>query len=83
MNYENKSDVINKPSHYHQGGIDVIRFAELQLPKDELKGFYRINVMKYLTRYDRKNGNEDLQKCNFYLQKLIELEGGMSYEKKY
>lgn len=83
MNYENKSDVINKPSHYHKNNIDVIRFAELQLSKDELKGFYRINVMKYLTRYDRKNGAEDLQKCNFYLQKLIELEGGMSYEKKY
>jgi hypothetical protein len=75
MNYENNPDVINKPSHYHKGGIDVIRFAELQLSKDELKGFFRVNVLKYVTRYDRKNGAEDLKKAAFYLNKLIELEG--------
>lgn len=68
-------DIINAPEHYHVNGIDVIRFAELQFSKDEQKGFYRINAMKYLTRYDRKNGSEDLKKAQFYLNKLIELEG--------
>lgn len=67
-------DVIKKPSHYHKGGIDVIAFSELQFGKDELKGFYRINVLKYVTRYDRKNGVEDLKKAEFYLNKLKELE---------
>jgi hypothetical protein len=68
-------DLINKPSHYHQNGIDVIKFAELQFPKEQLKGFFRINALKYLTRFERKNGVEDLKKCVFYLEKLLEMEG--------
>jgi hypothetical protein len=68
-------DLIHKPSHYHQNGIDVIGFAELQFSKEELKGFYRINIIKYVTRYDRKNRIEDLKKARFYLDKLITLEG--------
>jgi len=67
-------DIINTPDHYHKNGIDVIRFAEMQLPVEQLKGFHRINVLKYVTRYDRKNGIEDLKKAKFYLDKLIELE---------
>jgi len=62
------------PDHYHKNGIDVIGFAEMQLPKEHLIGFCRINVLKYLTRYDRKNGVEDLYKASEYLNKLIELE---------
>jgi hypothetical protein len=69
-------DVINKPSHYHKNGIDVIKFAEMQFSKEEQKGFYKINALKYITRYDRKNGVEDLKKAQFYLNKLIEMEGG-------
>jgi hypothetical protein len=68
-------DLINKPNHYHKGGIDVIGFSELQFSKEELKGFYRINGLKYLTRYDRKNGIQDLEKAEFYIKKLKELEG--------
>lgn len=67
-------DVINKPYHYHKGGIDVIGFAEKKLPKEQLRGFYKINVLKYVTRYEDKNGLEDLEKADFYLQKLIGLE---------
>ena len=71
MNFE---EVIHKPVHYHQGGIDVIGFSERQFSKTELKGFFRINILKYVTRYDRKNKLEDLKKAQFYLNKLIELE---------
>jgi hypothetical protein len=73
-NYTKTEDVINHPSHYHQNGIDVIGFSELQFNQDELKGFFRINVLKYVTRYDRKNNVEDLKKSRFYLDKLIEME---------
>jgi hypothetical protein len=62
------------PEHYERNGIDVIGFAELQFPKEERKGFYRINILKYVTRYDRKNGLEDLKKAADYLNMLIELE---------
>ena len=75
-NYENNPDVIENPSHYHRNNMDVIKFAELQLSPEELKGFHRINILKYVTRYDRKGGVEDLRKAAFYLRKLIELEVG-------
>lgn len=76
INYENvpTEDIINHPLHYHQGGIDVIGFSELQFAKVELKGFYRINCLKYLTRYDRKGGLDDLKKVSFYLDKLMKME---------
>jgi hypothetical protein len=67
-------DEINKPSHYHKGGIDVIGFAELHYSKAELKGFYRINIIKYVDRYDTKGGLKSLEKAEFYLKKLMELE---------
>lgn len=47
-------DIVNQPDHYHKNGIDVIAFSELQFSTEELKGFYRINILKYTTRYDRK-----------------------------
>lgn len=78
MNYETLpviEDEINKPGHYHKGGIDVIGFAELHYAKAELRGFYRINCIKYLDRYEKKGGKKDLKKCEFYLHKLMELEG--------
>ncbi|GKV65487.1 MULTISPECIES: DUF3310 domain-containing protein [unclassified Sporosarcina] len=68
-------DLIKKPNHYHKGGIDVIEFAGMKFDPAELKGFCRINALKYITRYDQKNGVQDLHKANFYVNKLIELEG--------
>lgn len=65
-----------KPSYYHTGNIDVIKFAEENFSTDELKGFYRMNVLKYVTRYDKKNGAEDLKKAATYLNKLFEMEEG-------
>jgi hypothetical protein len=83
MNFENDylepitfEDEVNKPSHYHKNGIDVIGFAELHYSKEELKGFYRINILKYVDRYDKKGGMKDLKKSEFYLHKLMELEEG-------
>lgn len=69
-----KIDNINKPPHYHANGTDVIGFAEAQFSEEEQKGFHRINAIKYITRYDRKNGVEDLNKAKFYIDKLIEME---------
>ena len=38
-------------------------------------GFCEGNVIKYLCRYKRKNGLEDLKKARQYLDFLIEREG--------
>lgn len=36
-------------------------------------GYLEGNVIKYVTRYKRKNGIEDLRKAQQYLMKLIEV----------
>lgn len=72
-------NTIDKPAHYHRNNIDVIGFAELQFDPAELKGFHRINVIKYVSRYDRKGTPlDDLKKAQFYINKLIELEESQS-----
>ena len=78
--FKNEHNDPTRPSHYHTGNIDVIKFSEENFCKDELKGFHRMNVIKYVTRYDKKNGLEDLEKATFYLDKLKELERG-KYER--
>jgi hypothetical protein len=55
---------MKQPEHYLKNGMDVIDFAKLQFTKEEVKGFFRMNILKYVTRYDRKNGVEDLEKAN-------------------
>lgn len=57
----------------HYGSNDTIQFARDNFPPEQLEGFFRINVIKYVDRYDRKNGVEDLKKAQHYLQMLIEL----------
>jgi hypothetical protein len=63
------SDVIN-PSHYKQGGIECIEAIKSALGEG-FPDYLRGNVMKYLWRYDKKNGVEDLKKARWYLDRLI------------
>lgn len=75
INYEDKpDDVINTPVHYHNGGIDVIALLGIKYPSSVSQGFFIGNVLKYVIRYQNKNGVEDLKKAANYLNKLIELE---------
>ncbi|MCU9594612.1 DUF3310 domain-containing protein [Caldibacillus thermolactis] len=67
--------MIEKPSYYHKGKIDVIAFAKDHYPKEQIAGFFRMNILKYVDRYQDKNGLEDLKKARNYLDMLIELEG--------
>ncbi len=39
-------------------------------------GYLPSNIMKYLVRYENKNGLEDLKKAYHYLEILMELEYG-------
>ena len=66
-------DKIN-PSYYKRGKfetIDVILDITKHLEGDE--GYLVGNIIKYISRYDEKNGIEDLRKARWYLNKLIEL----------
>ena len=66
-------DKIN-PHSYKRGKfetIDVILDVTQHLDGDE--GYLIGSVIKYVSRYDEKNGIEDLEKAKWYLNKLIKL----------
>lgn len=62
-------------NHYHTGSIDVWAFADENFSIEEVTGFHRINAIKYLTRYGKKDGynRKDLEKAIVEIQKLLEL----------
>ncbi|MGV3183541.1 DUF3310 domain-containing protein [Staphylococcus epidermidis] len=66
-------DKVNHPSHYSYGDIEIIEFIE-QVTKDykpEL-AFAIGNAIKYISRANRKNGKEDLDKARWYLNRAFE-----------
>lgn len=64
-----EEDLVNKPSHYTQGKIEVLSFIE-----DQNLSFHESQVLKYVVRAKHK-GNEliDLKKAQFYLNRKIKL----------
>lgn len=65
-----------RPDYYKgKDGKDLFaRFESGLLTKEQVQGFYVGNVMKYITRYQGKNGVEDLKKARTYLDRLIKFE---------
>ena len=65
-------DMVNNPPHYNQTGIECIHAISAATDKG-FKYYLQGNVMKYLWRFDYKDKPlEDLQKAQWYLDKLIE-----------
>ena len=71
-------DNIISPNHYASDkGFEVFDVQEAFI--HELKGMsasYWCNIVKYILRFQKKNGVEDLKKAKYYLEKLIEEESG-------
>lgn len=68
------SDVVNHPSHYTSGRIEVIDFIE-----DRRLPYHLGNVVKYVARAGKKDPDktvEDLQKAAWYLARYIQLLAG-------
>lgn len=66
------ADAIN-PSHYKQGKVECIDAIEsATVNKTGLEAVCVANVIKYLWRYEAKNGLEDVRKAQWYLAKLID-----------
>ena len=65
-------DVVNHPPHYTQGGIECIdAIKAATVGKTGIEAVAVANVVKYLWRYEEKNGLEDVKKAKWYLNKLI------------
>ena len=69
-------DLVNHPSHYQtKSGLETIQVIEAFT--DGLEGIEAVctaNVIKYICRWKKKNGLQDLKKAQWYLNKLIEKE---------
>lgn len=63
---EQRKETVNSPAHYGSGTYEAINVIEAYD-----MGFLDGNVLKYLLRYKKKNGLEDLKKAKWYLERLI------------
>jgi hypothetical protein len=72
-NYESEDKMVSHPSHYQsENGLEVIDAVEAFT--EGLEGKYATNtgnVIKYICRWKKKNGLQDLEKAMWYLQRLI------------
>tara|TARA_Y100000593_G_scaffold45242_1_gene86089 strand:+ start:234 stop:914 length:681 start_codon:yes stop_codon:yes gene_type:complete len=59
------------PSHYRQGGVECIdALASATINKKGIEAVCVANAIKYLWRYEEKNGVEDVRKAKWYLDRL-------------
>ncbi len=65
-------DMVNHPSHYTQGNIECIdAIAEATKFLRGIEATDTGNIIKYMWRWNNKNGLEDLRKARWYLNHLI------------
>ena len=67
-------DVVNHPSHYETGKFQCIEVMMEALGVEAVKHFCLCNAFKYIYRSQRKNGKEDIEKAQWYIDKYIELD---------
>ena len=68
-------DNVNSPQHY-QGKVECIDCIESATAGlNGIEAFCTGNAIKYLYRWKRKNGIEDLKKAKYYIDKIISVNG--------
>lgn len=70
------SDMVNHPKHYisESGAETIDSIAALTEDKTGIEAYCIGNIIKYVSRYKKKNGLEDLNKAAWYLNYLIRKE---------
>lgn len=59
------------PDYYKSDGVETIDYLHAFLTEDEFNGFCKGNIIKYVSRANRKNGIEDIRKAHDYIGYLI------------
>lgn len=76
-------DMVNHPHHYQSYNpelqIECIDAMRAAYGDEDVKSFCLCNAFKYLFRCYNKGRDEDVKKCQWYLDKFMEL-GGMDNE---
>lgn len=69
---ERKPDMVNHPPHYADGKVECI--DALEVATADLTGIEAVctaNAIKYLWRWKKKGGHEDLRKARWYINRLL------------
>lgn len=61
---------VHKPQGYNSYDLETINAIRGQSTDEEFQGYLKGNVMKYVARYNFKNGVEDLEKLIIYAEFL-------------
>lgn len=64
---------VNHPEHY-QGKHECIDIMKALFGAEAVKGFCKCNAFKYRFRANKKNGEEDIKKAEWYEEYLMEME---------
>lgn len=73
MSYETDDKMVSHPDHYKSGKFEVIDIID-EFTKD-LKGTEAVctaNAIKYILRWKKKNGIQDVKKAIWYLQHIVD-----------
>jgi hypothetical protein len=71
MTKKQVQDDVN-PAHYKQGEVECITAIESATINLSGSDAYLVgNIIKYIWRFQDKNGVKDLRKANWYLERLI------------
>ena len=68
-----ENDAVNAPAHY-VGKIECIDYLRDKMTAEEFTGFCTGNVLKYVSRWRKKDGVQDLRKAAVYLEWAIQNE---------
>ena len=64
-------DNVNHPAHYTAGRVECIdALAAATTGLEGIEAVCTANAIKYLWRWKRKNGVEDIEKAIWYLERL-------------
>lgn len=68
-----EKDMVNHPDHYKtESGLETIDVIEaFTHGLDGIEAVCTGNVIKYICRWKKKNGVQDLKKAEWYLKRLI------------
>ena len=66
-------DNVKRPAHYASTSVECIDMMIETQGEEAVIDFCVCNAFKYLWRHRGKNGDEDVRKANWYLNKAVEL----------
>ena len=81
---EKDFEVVNYPPHYiSETGIETIDVIDaFTFNLEGREAVYTGNIIKYICRWKKKNGLQDLKKARWYLERLIDYVEKLEKENK-